>query len=254
MHRQYHSPMPTKHFSVLSFNIHKGFSPLNRRVIVHDLRARLHALSPDIVMLQEVQDAHSSHAARHADWPPLAQSRFLAAELWPEVHYGRNAVYDHGHHGNLILSRFPVGSVRNDDISDHRFERRGLLHAEVELKGVRVHCFCVHLGLFERGRQRQIDTIIEAVESRAGPHDPVVVAGDFNDWRNKAEDKLATIGLVDVFRDRGVRLPRTFPGRLPMLRLDRIYTRGLVATDAQCLGSWARLSDHLALHATFKLP
>jgi endonuclease/exonuclease/phosphatase family metal-dependent hydrolase len=246
--------MQTKLFSILSFNIHKGLSPLNRRVIVHDLRARLHALSPDIVMLQEVQDAHSSNAARHADWPLLAQSRFLAAELWPEVHYGRNSVYDHGHHGNLILSRFPVDSVRNDDISDHRFEKRGLLHAVIDLKGVRAHCFCVHLGLFERGRQRQIDTIIEAVESRAGPQDPVIIAGDFNDWRNKAEEKLATIGLVDVFRDRGVRLPRTFPGRLPMLRLDRIYARGLVATDAQCLGSWSRLSDHLALHATFRLP
>jgi endonuclease/exonuclease/phosphatase family metal-dependent hydrolase len=246
--------MPTSRFSVLSLNIHKGLSPLNRRVILHDLRAELHARSPDIVFLQEVQDAHARHAARHADWPALAQSRFLAEGLWPEVHYGRNAVYDHGHHGNLILSRFAVHTVRNDDISTHRFEKRGLLHAIIEVGGFRVHCFCIHLGLFERGRRRQIDTIIEAVESRAGPDDPVIVAGDFNDWRNRAEEKLATIGLVDVFRERGVRLPRTFPGRLPMLRLDRIYARGLVATDAECLGSWSRLSDHLALHATFSLP
>ena len=246
--------MHANRFSILSFNIHKGLSPFNRRVIVHDLRERLHALSPDIVFLQEVQDAHASHAARHADWPLLTQSRFLAEGLWPEVHYGRNAVYELGHHGNLILSRFPVGTVRNDDISEHRFERRGLLHATVVLNGVKAHCYCVHLGLFERGRQRQIDAIVEAVASRSGANEPVIIAGDFNDWRNQAEEKLARAGFTDVFRERGVRLPRTFPGRLPMLRLDRIYTRGLTAVDAQRMTGWKKLSDHLALHATFALP
>ena len=246
--------MHASRFSVLSLNIHKGFSPLNRRIMLHDLRERLHALSPDIVFLQEVQDAHSRHAARHADWPVLAQSRFLAEGLWPEVHYGRNAVYDHGHHGNLILSRFPVGRVRNDDISGHRFERRGLLHAMIDVRGIATHCFCVHLGLFERGRRRQIETIIEAVTERAGASDPVIVAGDFNDWRNTAEERLAEVGLIDVFRAHHVRLPRTFPGRLPILRLDRIYARGLSSLHAQSMASWSRLSDHLALHATFKLP
>jgi endonuclease/exonuclease/phosphatase family metal-dependent hydrolase len=246
--------MPTSRFSVLSLNIHKGLSPLNRRVILHDLRTELHALSPDIVFLQEVQDAQTLHAKRHADWPPLAQSRFLAEGLWPEVHYGRNAVYDHGHHGNLILSRFTVGAVRNDDISTHRFERRGLLHATIDAGGVPVHCFCVHLGLFERGRRKQIDTIIEAVEERTGGDEPVILAGDFNDWRNTAEARLAGIGLVDTFRACEVRLPRTFPGRLPLLRLDRIYSRGLRPLRAERLSEWARMSDHLALAATFEMP
>ena len=246
--------MPASRFSILSLNIHKGLSPLNRRVMVHELRAELHALSPDIVFLQEVQDAHARHAARHADWPVEAQSRFLSEGLWPEVHYGRNAVSDHGHHGNLILSRFPVGTVRNDDISQHRFERRGLLHAMIDVKGIPTHCFCVHLGLFERSRRKQIETIVEAVMARAGLSDPVIIAGDFNDWRNNAEARLAEIGLVDVFRASQVRLPRTFPGRLPLLRLDRIYVRGFKPLQVQRLSSWKGLSDHLGLHATFSLP
>lgn len=246
--------MSTRRFSVLSLNIHKGLSPLNRRVIVHDVRDRLHAASPDIVFLQEVQDAHDHHLAQRADWPALAQSSYLAGNLWPEIHYGRNAVYDHGHHGNLILSRFAVKAVRNDDISEHRYERRGLLHAIVEAGGMHVHCFCVHLGLFERGRRRQIDAIIAAIAERAPAAEPVIVAGDFNDWRNLAEARLAAAGLVDVFRVHHVRLPRTFPGRLPLLRLDRIYARGLVLVEAEALRSWSRLSDHLALTATFELP
>ena len=32
-------------FTVVSLNIHKGLSPLNRRVIVHDVRHALHALA-----------------------------------------------------------------------------------------------------------------------------------------------------------------------------------------------------------------
>ena len=79
-------------FTVVSLNIHKGLSPLNRRVIVHDIRHALHALSPELVFLQEVQDAHVRHAARFADWPVEAQSRYLAGALWPEVHYGRNEI------------------------------------------------------------------------------------------------------------------------------------------------------------------
>ncbi|MFN0159783.1 MAG: endonuclease/exonuclease/phosphatase family protein [Burkholderiales bacterium] len=246
--------MPAARFSVLSLNMHKGLSPLNRRVTVHDLRERLHRMSPDIVFLQEVQELHEHHAARLSDWPSLAQSRFLAHDIWPEVHYGRNAVYDHGHHGNLILSRYPVHAVRNDDISEHRFERRGLLHATITLEGVEVHCFCVHLGLFERGRRRQIEAVIDAVIERAGANGPVIVAGDFNDWRNFAEDRLARVGLGDVFRTERTYLPRTFPGRLPLLRLDRIYARGLSIVQAQRLTSWSRVSDHLALMATFEMP
>ena len=246
--------MHSERFSILSLNIHKGLSPLNRRVIVHELRDKLHALAPDIVFLQEVQDAHLRLAARHEDWPAHAQSHFLAGNLWPEIHYGRNAVYDDGHHGNLILSRFPVEEARNDDISDHRFEQRGLLHARVNIGGTIAHCFCVHLGLFEGGRRRQLDTIMRAIAERAGAGEPVIVAGDFNDWRNSAEERLARIGLIDVFRSHAVRLPRTFPGRLPLLRLDRIYARGLNVARAQRLAGWERLSDHLALSATFERP
>lgn len=44
---------------VATYNIHKGFSPLNRRVVLHELRERLHELNADIVFLQEVQGEHA---------------------------------------------------------------------------------------------------------------------------------------------------------------------------------------------------
>jgi len=55
--------------SVATWNIHKGFSHFNRRLMVHELRERLRALGADIVFLQEVQGLHLKHATQHAPWP-----------------------------------------------------------------------------------------------------------------------------------------------------------------------------------------
>ena len=240
-------------FSIASLNMHKGLSPLNRRVIVHDLKAELDVLKPDIVFLQEVQGRHARHAQRFANWPAGEQGDFLAGPHWPEVHYARNAVYAHGHHGNAILSRFAVESCTNDDMSMHRFEARGLLHAIVHIGGQRVHCFCIHLGLTERVRARQMAFIMQTLRERVGREEPVVLAGDFNDWRNRVEPQLAEVGVLDSFTRAGHKPPRTFPGRLPLLRLDRIYTRALAVREARVLHHLHRLSDHIGLHATLAL-
>jgi endonuclease/exonuclease/phosphatase family metal-dependent hydrolase len=55
-------------------------------------------------------------------------------------------VYDHGHHGNAILSRFPILHEHNQDVTHLRFEKRGLLHCALEVPGLRqpLHCVCVH--------------------------------------------------------------------------------------------------------------
>ena len=240
-------------FSIASLNIHKGLSPLNRRVVIHDVKRELDNLKPDLVFLQEVQDAHDRHAARFAEWPAQAQSHFLAASHWPEVHYGKNAIYAHGHHGNAILSRFAVREVSNDNVSMHRFESRGLLHALVEIGGQVVHCYCVHLSLTERARRNQVDLIVDAIADRSHAAEPVIVAGDFNDWRNRVGTRFAQAGLTDVFASLGAKLPRTFPGRLPLLRLDRIYVRGLKVIDARALHHMNRLSDHIGLVAQLEL-
>src|SRR2546429_1446134 len=114
-------------FTVATYNIHKGFSP-TRRMVIHELRDRLHGLSADILFLQEVQGAHRRHALRYQDWPGKSQHEFIADTVWHEVAYGRNADTRHGHHGNAVLSRFPILTQANQDISAHVFESRGMLH------------------------------------------------------------------------------------------------------------------------------
>lgn len=241
---------------IVTYNIHKGFSTFNRRMMVHELRQHLRGLEADIVFLQEVQGAHQRHAQRLPDWPAESQYEFLADQAWPDFAYGRNAVYDHGDHGNAILSRYPIISTENQDVSNHRFEHRGLLHCEVAANDLHLHCLCVHLSLHEGGRRRQVAALTARVQRLVPVDAPLIVAGDFNDWRNKAGRQLLTVlGLTDALGDQRGRSARTFPSGLPILRLDRIYVRGFRVCQADVHHGlpWSRISDHAALSAEIEL-
>ena len=239
---------------VTTYNIHKGFSQFNRRMVVHELRERLRELKSDIVFLQEVQGMHQGHAEEHETWPEEPQHEFLAGDVWHSTAYGRNMVYDHGHHGNAILSGFPIIASHNQNVTHLRFERRGLLHCAIEVPGLssHLHCVCVHLSLFGRSRRRQLDALASRLESIVPAAAPLIIAGDFNDWRNRAHDLLAErLGLVEVFAGIIGQPPRSFPSTLPVLRLDRIYVRGfsIVATQVHFGPPWSGISDHAALTA-----
>ena len=247
----------TLSLSIATWNIHKGFSQFNRRMMVHELRDRLRELSADIVFLQEVQGLHLGHAARYADWPSQPQTEFLAEDVWANHSYGSNMVYDHGHHGNAILSRFPILTEHNQDVTHLRFDRRGLLHCAVALPQLvrPLHCVCVHLSLFARSRRLQLDALASRIEELVPADAPLLIAGDFNDWRNHADDLLAQrLGLAEVFSGAG-RPSRSYPAALPVFRLDRIYQRGLqvVATQLHAGPPWSTISDHAVLSAEFEV-
>jgi len=246
----------TEKLRVVTLNIHKGLSQFNRRMVIHELREGLNMLEPDLVFLQEVQGLNERHALRFASWPSAPQHEYLKQDGW-EYAYGLNRVHHFGHYGNAVLSRFPIVSIENADVSSHRFERRGLLHCVLSVPGwtQKLHCVCVHLSLHELGRRRQLAALIERLDECAVRGMPIIVAGDFNDWRQRASRVLAErLGLQEVSSVYGDRPARTFPSLLPVLRLDRIYVRGFSVVEASVhLGRpWSLLSDHLALGAMLK--
>lgn len=239
---------------IVTFNMHKGMSPLNRHVRLEDIAHGLSSLSPDLVFLQEVQGRNVRRAVRHAEWPPLPQHHFLARRLNFRSAYGLNSAYDHGHHGNAVLSRFPIGSWCNLDISVNTYESRGLLHCEVQPPGwpTPVAALCAHLNLLGHDRRKQYQAVLHYIRRNIPPGMPLILAGDFNDWRGQATLCLEQeAGLSEVFRALFGSHARSFPARMAMLTLDRIYVRGLRPVSAQVVdaGPWRRLSDHLPLSA-----
>lgn len=248
--------MPHSTLRVLCLNVHKGFTPLNRRFILQELRDAVRAVAADLVFLQEVIGNHVHHARRHKNWPAAPQYEYLADTLWSDHAYGRNAVYPHGDHGNALLSRFPILSHRNHVASSGRSEARGFLHCVIDMKGAVpggvLHAICVHLGLFERERNHQLDELCRLIERDVPADAPLVVAGDFNDWRARAHERLSRCaGLRDVFVAATGQAARTFPARWPVLPLDRIYVRNAQASQTRVLDTrpWSHLSDHAPLSA-----
>ena len=238
---------------ILTVNTHKGFTTFNRKFMLHELRDAVRLVSADLVFLQEVQGEHQSWSERHAElWPEQPQYEFLADEIWQDFAYGRNAVYQEGHHGNALLSKYPIKSWDNWDISLNGIEKRGLLHCKIDTQsGHPLHAICVHLSLREPHRQIQLQQLCEHVNAIPA-NEAVVVAGDFNDWMQKSQAILKEkAGMQEVFTEAYGKPPRTFPALFPMLRLDRIYVRGAETHMPIVLSSkpWSRLSDHAPLLA-----
>lgn len=236
----------------LSINIHKGFSLGNRRFILPRLREALRASGADIVFLQEVVGRHDLHAAQIPGWPDAPQMEYLADSVWASFAYGRNAIYQAGHHGNAILSKYTISESRNHDISSSRAERRGFLYGKIDSPAGPLHCLCLHLSLMQRDRVKQMRTVAELLEREVPEGEPLILAGDFNDWRRDAGRCLAEPArLTEVFVHSEGREARTFPSFFPVLALDRMYVRHLDVSSAAVLKGppWSELSDHAAVLA-----
>src|SRR5437763_10899368 len=142
--------------TVMTVNIHKGFTAFNRKFILPELRDAVRKVGADVVFLQEVLGHVGQHKRGSWDEPHY---EFLADEIWPQYAYGRNMVYPKGHHGNAVMSKFPIVQYQNHDVSLPGPEKRGLLHCVLRVGSFpqEVHAVCVHLGLADSHRQQQLD-------------------------------------------------------------------------------------------------
>ena len=238
---------------VATYNIHKGVQGVGprRRLEIHNLGHAVEQFDADIVCLQEVRKMHRREAAFFSHWPTMPQAEFLAPEGYEPV-YRTNATTRHGEHGNALLSRWPVVAQQHEDMSDHRFEQRGLLHVELRIRRHPVHVLVVHLGLIRASRTRQLAQLMRFVEREIPVEAPLVVAGDFNDSEDFVRRSLSAGGLRCLASTRVA----TFPSRLPLVQLDHVFVRGMVplSLHAPQGGIWGRMSDHLPLIAEFEMP
>lgn len=238
---------------VLTYNMHKGFCFYSRQYVIEELRNAIRTVDADIVFLQEVMGVHPVDLKTEE---LSSQFEYLADEIWPHFAYGKNAIYSDGHHGNAILSKHPFASYENINVSTNKLEKRGLLHATVDVDGHELHLVCLHLDLLNRGRKQQLESLIKRVKKSVPVECPLIVAGDFNDWQRRLTDPLSeNLGVVEA----GVKFTgahaKTFPSWKPFLALDRVYLRRFHVNDYQVLHGhpWRRMSDHAAVLSELEL-
>lgn len=230
--------------SLLTYNMHKGKSFWFRSYQIAAMRELISALSPDLLFLQEIPGVHPRHFDQLVD--PLT---YFSHGCGSHYCYGKNAIYKRGHHGNAIVSKFGLKRHQNINISQLRLATRGLLHAEIELSSqITLHALNAHLDLLEGARQRQARFIVDYIRTEIPPDAPVILAGDFNDWRQRLDSIFERV--LQRVQCHGQRL-NTSPSLFPMYDLDRFYCRNVEVTELRTLhtAEWIKLSDHLPLLA-----
>ncbi|SET48285.1 endonuclease/exonuclease/phosphatase family protein [Stigmatella erecta] len=236
--------------TLVSYNIHSGIGT-DGRFDLHRVGEVLREIQADVIALQEVGDFRSVT-------PREDQPEHLADMLGLHMAFGPNVVKAGRRYGNAILTRLPILQSKNYNLSVPGREPRGALRCDLDLgSGKPLHIFCLHLGLSIGERRRQERLLLSAdILQDAARKDPVVVCGDFNYWGNKPVPALVRQAIHDAALELAAPA-RTYPSRLPMLRLDRIFVdsgvRPLsIRPHRSALASVA--SDHLPLVMRFEAP
>lgn len=253
--------------SVATYNIHKAHSVLHG-CRISALKDAMIEINADIICLQEVQEINTKRHTISIEEHGELQTVALKGDLYPYMAYGANAIYKHGNHGNAILSKYPIQIWQNIDVSTHKFEQRGILHAVLEHpKYGKIDVICVHFGLFKGSRNRQANALIEHVRQSVLDNSPLIIAGDFNDWNLHVHHALShKLALKDVIEStknatlsnvysKRAKLGRTFPSLAPWFKLDRLYVRGFEINEAHVKSGqeWQKRSDHMPIQATLKI-
>lgn len=234
---------------LLSYNIHKGIGGRDRRYKLERIMHAIESESPDIVCLQEVD--RNVRRSRYDN-----QSDLLAKWFEPAAQmFQFNVKVHEGGYGNLLLSRWPFKTHHQISLTRHQRKARGAQLAQIETPSGPMYLVHWHLGLSERERDWQVRHVLEHHLFRESRDLPVLVVGDFNDWRNRLAG-----GPFEVHGFRQVTSPpsrfRSFPAWMPVWSLDKAFLRGgLEITSARIARgrSMRDASDHLPLVLEFKL-
>ena len=217
---------------VMTWNIHGGVDRFGRDNL-EQVIAVVKSIDPDIIALQEVD-------SRRKDRHPL--ERFEEALGHCGVGAAAITAVD-GDYGQAVLSRWPMTSTEVHDISVPNREPRRAVASVVAAPCSSLWIVATHLGLQWGERRFQAKRLAAIAGARPLP---TILLGDFNDWIWPGTIQNALANSMS-----GRTRHRTFPARLPILMLDRIYTsKSMEITTSRVITTAREISDHLPLVAT----
>ncbi|MDF1615115.1 endonuclease/exonuclease/phosphatase family protein [Desulfurivibrio dismutans] len=239
---------------VMSYNIHRAIG-VDRRFRPERIARIIKHHEPDILLLQEVDVGVPR--SRHLD---LAEELAALCD-YPHRAVGLNVALSKGHYGNATLSRFPITSQRNIDLTLPKHKARGCLYTalEVPVSGGSprsLAVFNLHLGLSFHERPQQVGNLVKTPEfTTLGPEEPCVVGGDFNDWFTRLAPMFTEImgfKCASSHKENFQSPYLTYPSFSPTGGLDKIFVRGPfeIVKRQRCRMQISKIaSDHLPVLA-----
>ncbi len=220
-----------------TYNVHSSVGTDGRRDPVRIARV-IRRIDPDLIGLQEVDSGYWNRQGEET-------VALLERETGLRAISGPTLFRRESHYGNALLTRLPVAGTRRIDLSVPGCEPRGALDVSLEPAGLRLRAIVTHFGLKKAERSRQARGLLDILNDDVA--DLTILFGDFNEWtifgptRRRFNRKLG----------RPPTRP-TYPSRLPLFRLDRIWCRPSSAVRkvwAVKTGLSRKASDHLPLVA-----
>ncbi len=236
---------PRTTLRIVTYNIHRSRG-MDRRTRPARVAEVLRHVDADVIALQEVIGAGpsgGSHieeigAALGMGWV-MAPTRQLRGHQF----------------GNVVLSRFPVTTHTQHDLTYKSCEERCMQRVDVDVNGHTLHVYNVHLGTAILERRAQAQRLATIVSDRhvTGPK---IVLGDFNEWMRGLTTTMLSSRMKSVDLQQYMKRRRHYPGLFPILHLDHIYYDGpLEIVHIEVLRNRLSLvaSDHLPLIADIRI-
>ena len=226
---------------VASYNVHRciGLDGLHHPERVARV---IRELGVDILGLQEVELSMVSLEGQH-------QIEYLARSSGLSSIAGPAKLKNHRRFGNALLTRFDIEEVRQIDLSLPGKPPRGALDVDISCYGRIVRVVVTHLGLGRSERKKQVANLLEIISEERDK--PTILVGDMNEWIPGAHS-------LKWLRASFHEAPslRTFPSRLPVLSLDRIFVwpqEAFVRTRVHMSRLSRIASDHLPITGSVML-
>ena len=238
-------------FRITTYNIHKCRG-LDRRVRPQRIIDVLKETQADIIALQEVCGMDEPERERN-------HVRSIAEELGFDFRIGENRRLHGGAYGNAVLTRLPIVSECNHDITWRKREPRGCLEVAVAVarsKKRALKIFNVHLGTAFFERRYQAKRLLEVVEPEPEDKSPRLILGDFNEWPRGLASHLLENHFQTAEPQGRLGRVRSYPAILPIAHVDHIYYESpLELIDVRMHRSTLAFiaSDHLPVVAEFRL-
>lgn len=229
----------------MTYNIHAGHGDIDR------IARTIHAVSPDIVGLEEV-DVHWADRSGFVDQASkLAQSLRMSVRFAPIYQLpGAADTAPKREFGVALLSRYPIVAWENDTLtrlstqSESPVPTRmpGLLAATLDVRGTPLRVFVTHLDYRKDPSVRQ--TQVAEMLSRIGAVDsPTLLLGDMNATPDATELQPLFARLHDAWLT-AAGPGFTYPADTPTERIDYVLVSPNVKVDTTFVAIAAASSDH----------